>query len=192
MNHSPESLDMLAFRYLAEELSVAEREQFELQLATDQAAREAVARMVEYSSAIRLAIVSQARELGGVALPQRREEGTSRSAAATAVAIGSSLALLLAIAMWLPPFEVRDGVGESSSSGDSQVTELALAWAETRSQIRSAHEVAVDDEWTAELPEGLSDLDESAEATHFQAPGWMLAAVAGLTDDTALPREVVE
>ena len=41
-----------AFRYIADELSADETEQFEARLADDQVAREAVARAVELSQAI--------------------------------------------------------------------------------------------------------------------------------------------
>ena len=147
--------------------------------------------MVEYSAAIRFAVGTQIREPAVVVLPERKKWLSTY--AAVTVATGSSLAVLLAVAMFSRSLDDWRGGAESQlSSDDNPVSELALAWAETQSQVRSVHEVAGDDEWTAELPEGLSDIDESEDEGHFQAPQWMLAAVAGLTDDTARPREVVE
>ena len=47
-----EDLDLLAFRYIAGELTPAESEAFEQRLADDQAAREAVARAVDLAQAV--------------------------------------------------------------------------------------------------------------------------------------------
>ena len=58
-----EELDLLAFRYIAEELSDDERGAFELRLADDQGAREAVARAVELSQASLAALEMMEQEL---------------------------------------------------------------------------------------------------------------------------------
>ncbi|MFO0960072.1 MAG: hypothetical protein U0800_21990 [Isosphaeraceae bacterium] len=98
-------LDWIAFRYLAGDLSEAERLAFDERMADDQQAREALAAAVELAGAVRLA------EAGRKQLPAAWPRWAVLAAAASIVA-----------AFWLA----------SAPTARTSAGEVALAWSDLR------------------------------------------------------------
>ncbi len=158
-NHCHNELDWTAFCYAAGELSAPDAEAFELRLADDQAAREALARAVELTQAVAAAETLQPVEVAktGRSLWGKR---------LVWMAVGSA-ASLLAVAfvsqLDLSPNSPDDG-------------ELAAAWSQTRQELSVASDA---NHWLSEETEveaANEDLDLIA------TPDWMTAAVGGTVE----------
>jgi hypothetical protein len=182
MNEKQE-LDWLAFQYIADELSPDETAAFELRLAEDQLAREAVARAVELSQAAAAAFDMQpvtAGEFGTVQPPAR-----SWSVALWWMSCGAAacLAALMGYEAW------RSGVGNVAAPGNAPSAELAAAWSETREQSRTA----AYPELTSEILSSLKNFQDVAtevaaepDAQEDETPSWIVAA---LSPDEAPPHD---
>ena len=163
-------LDWLAFCYAAGELSEQDTVQFESRLATDQPAREALARAVELTQTV-VAAESQSGQIAAaasVSLANRTRKNWNTGL--IWVAMGGVAAMLLAILNF--PAPVR-----KPSVGNQQ--QLAFAWTEARAQMANAAEADV---WPA--LDGLGEID--AETTTdlvvtevAEAPSWLTAALLG-------------
>jgi len=173
MSEAQDKLSWLAFRYIANELDATEANDFESLLLTDQAAREAVAVAVSETTQIRQALTAVVRGAS------QRSHWSRKSSRLAIVAMGSCLALLLAVCLVrssLPPVNGVVHQSVTSSLSDSPV-ELAYAWAEARHggpEFQSAGNFV--------LTESLDVLSMAAIDSDFErslvAPSWMLAAVA--------------
>lgn len=160
-----EELDWLAFQYVMNELTEADRVAFELRLEDDQEAREAVARAVELSAAIRMQ-------------PSAIQRPTVAATASTMPRVSIhkmmlwvgtlAAAVLVALSLWLrPTLPSAQGVG---------ATDIALAW----NQLRQAEEE------TAPTTEPVDDIesdwlleDEDIDDEPVAAPpSWLVAGVA--------------
>jgi hypothetical protein len=179
-------LDWSAFCYAAGEMTEAEAAAFELRLADDQTAREALARAVELTQA-----VATAESLEPVVVVRSQPSGRdwNWSGRLGWMALGSAASLLVAL-FW-------SGAGswlgsEPVAAGDQ--ARLAVAWTQTRQELAdsdsdlwypkhlSASESAASDEQT----ESQSEPTES-ELLDSVAPSWMTAAVEGYPNEPSDP-----
>jgi hypothetical protein len=164
-NHN--DLDWLAFSYAAGELTSAEAEQFELRLADDQPAREALARAVELCQVVAAAEVHSDYAVA----PAAKAHATWNDRLAW-MAIGGLASLLLAL-LWSG---VVGPTWHTAKIHSFSRQNLASAWTETRQEIATVREAGY---W----PTLASVADDSSAATstlddaNDEAPSWMTAAV---------------
>jgi len=186
-------LDWLAFRYLVDELTPVEVEQFERRLAGDQAAREAVARAVRL-----VELIGRSEPLGppvscDVAAAADRGGRRVGRWVLWGVAAGLCGVLLYPRLAALP--KAGPGARLPAATERERAGELALAWC----QVREGWNVTFDDEVAAPLdaaesssgPAGDRFLHDQPtdEAAPIAAPSWMLDAVAGLAGVALTPGE---
>lgn len=154
-------LDWTAFCYAAGELTAADAEAFELRLADDQSAREALARAVELTQAVAAAETLQPVELH---LPELAKPGRSTWGKRLVwMAIGSAASLL--VAAFVSQFDL--------SSGSRDDGELAAAWSQTRQELSAASDA---NHW---LPEETEVEAANEDLDPIATPDWMTAAVRG-------------
>ena len=161
---SQTELDWLAFRYVADELSSAERDEFELRLATDQSAREAVAAAVELLANVHRAEVTVIAETAAVSnpvvhqagRPVLRTSGRRGGAWVVATAVALVAAVLLAPQAWFG----------SSSEEQRDRQELATLWTESSAEPN--------DSWSEDSSDEVAGEDDDEALV----PGWMLAALS--------------
>lgn len=185
LSEQQNELDWLAFQYVAGELDAAEAEHFELRLADDQAAREAVACAVEWTQVVAAAESRVGEvEVGEIVPAEKRAVAWGQRL--SWMAVGGLLTLLVAV--WSSGMfrgsVVDPGNSDSVVDGHSVAGgQLATAWYETRQQLRAANDVgplhplfaALDEE---EDVSGPSPSDE--ELLLIDTPTWLTAAVAGV------------
>jgi hypothetical protein len=175
---SKTDLDWVAFCYLAGELNPAESAEFDVRLADEQAAREALARAVEMTQVV-AAAESQGREV--VLAERSRDSWGSR---ASWMAIGGLASVLVAL-LWsgVPSPPVRTTL--TRGMAEKQVA-LAAAWTEARDEIASVKDAGL---WPLTAT-SAADFDEdflvmtdlAAEDLAFEdAPSWMTTAVFSLS-----------
>lgn len=166
--HPDRDLDWLAFRYIAGELDSAEEAEWDLLLAENQAAREAVARAVELTSATYAAVASESRcEVA------RNDAGSSRSYigqwSAWLVA-AAAIAVLAAALPWVLP--QRNDIALPTPVASDPA--LAIAWRESVVELplpQLPAEVPLTSEFAAAEV-------ETNDAWATESPSWLLAAVA--------------
>jgi len=176
-------LDWTAFCYAAGELTPAETERFELRLAEEQPAREALARAIEITQAV---TVAESQPCGLVTVAGRSQ--TNWVARLSWMAIGGLAALVVAM-VWSGAFSPGTVTTAARPAIDRQRAEqqrsLAAAWSEARQEIASARE---DGSWPTIAP-SPSELDDEASAVRTapsddlaleETPNWMTTAVLGL------------
>jgi hypothetical protein len=174
MSQTPDDLDWLAFCYAAGEMSASDAEAFEARLATDQSAREALARAVELSET-----VATAESLGAVVAVSRRPAVWSRRLGWIPrlgwMAMGSAASLLVAL-LW-------SGVGRWSGEASPPPrdhSQLAAAWTQTRQELAENDS----DLWYLKHL-ALSETSDAAASFHggdadlleSVTPDWLTAAV---------------
>ncbi len=178
-------LDWLAFCYAAGELDAPAAEQFEACLASDQPAREALARAVELTQTV-AAAEHQSHDF---VTPASRIT-TDWNSRLSWMAIGGLASVLVAL-LW------SGVVGPTWQSAQRRLNSsakqhLALAWHETGVEIANVKEAGL---WPFPRPVGQDDDDVPGFAPAgtdagdlVEAPSWMLAAVFGSTgSDEAEP-----
>jgi hypothetical protein len=168
-SESQTELDWLAFRYVADELSSAQRDEFELRLATDQPAREAVAAAVQLLDSVHQAEVVATAETAKASRPVLHQSATALHSSgrrggawvvATAVALVA--AVLLAPRAWLG--SSSDELARQGAQRERQ--ELATLWTESSAEAT--------DNWSDDSnDEAAADGDDEA-----LVPGWLLAALS--------------
>jgi hypothetical protein len=182
-----DELLLLAFRYLAGELSAAESEAFEARLADDEPAQQALADVVQISAALGTSAsvgvskvsfsVAESTPAGGRPLTGGRTV-RRRQIAAAALAGGTIACGVLLLT----------GGGNSPPAGPgtaaSEVTPR-----QARSMVALWNELQFEEPDRPLADEQLSSLTSDDEADPALVPDWMLAAVAGLESDT-LPERV--
>lgn len=194
-------LDWLAFLFVAGEMSDADSESFELRLAGDQAAREAVARQVELTQTIAAASVVE--PLSETAQPVVAARQTADWWSAAAWLAAASAACLLGVSIYYATRPATRSHSDSPRDGDATVAgvdatlspQLAFAWLETRDELS-----LVGDDADFSLPVTDENAEDSLNADSFAsddeqlaAPDWMLAAVSGLKSSvTPLQSESTE
>lgn len=158
-----EDVDLLAFRYIAGEMTAADAELFEQRLADDQAAREAVARAVDMAQAVASVPADT------IPLPAfRHSELTTHQPRASrrlrpARWIAAAAAVVLAV------------LGLQFFKGPSDQTTLAKVWVNL---------------WLGQDALETSNLDLIADSeesvidddSDLTVPGWMMEAVGGGSD----------
>lgn len=179
-------LDWSAFCYAAGEMNESDAAAFELRLAHDQAAREALARAVELTQAV--AAAESLEPVVTLRQPAAKEVTWSRRLAW--MAIGSAASLLVAL-LWSGAgswFVVRP-----NAAGDQ--SQLAIVWSQTRQELADSDSVL----WESELwyPKHLSasesiDPSDAGEAGGFDlaesdTPAWMTAAVESYPNEPTDP-----
>jgi len=203
-----EPQDWRAFEYLSGELSPDDIESFERALANDQPTREALARQVELTGAVRAAFeieTAASERAAKVERPTAPRGGWRQWALWTCL----TAAACVAVAVFV--HGLGSGAGDSSVVADNAVADnavadnappteakqvdLALAWSQSRSDLLEGDELAYG---TAELdgtePDGTATLDDksigdslreepAAETESVAQPAsWMLAAAAARRD----------
>lgn len=165
--------DWTAFCYAAGEMTAADAEAFELRLADDQAAREALARAVELTQAVAAAETLQPVSIGssGRSLWGKR---------LVWMAIGSAASLLMAALVSQFDFS-SSGDWASRDSG-----ELAAAWSQTRQELSTASDANL---WYADHLDAVERVAGAASSTAAEVsdedldpiatPDWLTAAVRG-------------
>ena len=166
MNNPAEQdeLAWLAFQYVAGEFTSADANAFEERLATDQAAREAVADAVALFHA-----VCAAEATAPVVAKQSDRMQTLVWRAVIAIAA----AVLLALTLNLNPFADHSPNVASSSA-------LADAWTSVRRDFASDEQPTPSISASAILTDAELALAEDDLAMSTEAPSWMTAAVLGL------------
>ena len=176
-------LDWTAFCYAAGELSPEEVADFELRLAEDQGAREALARAVELTQA-----VAAAETLTPVVTAGSERSLWGRRLAWMAIgAAASLLAAALITGGRLGPGG-GDWVEQAPAAFSSETGELAAAWSQTRQELSVASDAGLwfPDHLDAISGEGDALADEREDALLAATPSWLTAAVrssAGLPVD---------
>lgn len=184
LNH----VDWLAFRYVSEEMTAEEATQWELRLADDQTAREAVASAVELLQAVRelpqeswpsplVAPISSGSSDSSTHLPHRPRMSRTWKLGLSAAAAAAMVIGVCAVSQLLPP-------GGSPALQPLEVDdELATVWSLTRasSAVESVEDTSTDvttamDEWPASPDVDVIASDRPMPST----PSWMLAGMAGL------------
>jgi hypothetical protein len=159
-----EALDLLAFRYIAGEMTAAEADSFEQRLADDQTAREAVACAVDLSHAIArvpadvipLATTHHSPLTTHSVSPRRWQRSARWIAAAAAVALGV--------------------FGFQYFKGSSEQSRLAKVWANL--WLGSDAVAVPDHDLIADTKESITDDEDE-----LTVPGWMIEAVGGSDPD---------
>ena len=159
-----EELAWLAFQYVAGDLSSSTAEQFELRLATDQAAREAVAEAVGLFHTVCAAEALQpAVAVGG--------RGSRRAAWSSSIIWRAAIAIAAAVLLT---------VTLNLNTRRSQDAALANAWSAVRADFVSDEQPTPSVSTSAVLTEAELALAEDDLAMSTEAPSWMTAAVLGL------------
>lgn len=175
MKTKKNDFDWLAFQYLANELSDADRDAFEELLGESQDAREALARSVELTQAVA--------DLEPIEV-ELATASAKQNLWRTATWISAAIASLLAIVVVYQQFVMdTDPVAEESADQVSDEAEqLALNWVQTFDTFATqrndeAEQELLEDEFADE------SMDLFAEPSDDDAPDWMFAAVEGLAAD---------
>jgi hypothetical protein len=172
-------LDWLALQYIAGDLDSAAAERFELRLADDQAAREAVSRAVELTQVIAAAESQSApREYvtpaGKSAGEQRSSDWATRL---SWMAIGGLLSLPIAVL-------AANGRLNRTPAGEIGSGELAAAWSQTREELTTAEAESIGPlhPISLALSESEEDVNDALDEALLlvDTPSWMTAAVAGV------------
>lgn len=153
-NLSAADRDLLAFRYIADELSGEEAAALEAALETCQSAREAVARAVELSQAIALSEIQQVELVTSAGRNSGRRKTWAYGLGL--VGAGAAAASVAGLVWW------------SSQSPKTDTPELAENWARSR----TVEPLPVVPEVSS--PEFSRLMDSADEAS---APSWMMAGV---------------
>lgn len=176
-NPDPADLDLLAFRYVAGELTAAEAEAFEEQLACDQTAREAVASAVQVAEAVAAlapAFVAPTAQPLPASSPRR---GTWRERVRWMI-VGAVAACVAIVAGWQ----------FLSNSGDDDLLDPhVIASAERVTEINRVVALWVDPHLLDQGDGGFDSQDgddsdliiRTTEGAHdVHVPDWVLAAVS--------------
>ncbi|MEQ8789021.1 MAG: hypothetical protein RIC55_22100 [Pirellulaceae bacterium] len=176
-------LDWLAFRYIAGELDEAELEAFELRLAEEQPARDAVALAVEV-----VQTVSAAEHLEEIPMVVTAAREASRWRHVAWLAIAAGVAACCASVALMFSGGVSSVEHDASALAAERVPQaspvVANAWLETFDQpiLATSQTVASD---PLEIEPALLSGDETEVAT----PDWMAAALAGMSSDMGMDLE---
>ena len=175
VNERENQLEWTAFCYASGELNPAESEQFELRLADDQEAREALARAVELTQVVAAAEST----CGDLVAPAARKQ-TSWTTRLSWMAIGGLAALVLAM-VWSGGWS-QFGFGPENAGISGQNGALASAWSATfesdeTSDVGPLHPL------TAALSEDDDDQPATDELVVADAPAWMTIAIEGLASE---------
>jgi hypothetical protein len=187
VNEIRNELEWTAFCYVSGELSPAEAEQFEVRLADDQEAREALARAVELTQVV-AAAESRCGEVvtaGGHSPPYAVRKSATWMTRLSWMAIGGLAALVLAM-VWSGGLS-RFGFGPGNARTSSENDALASAWSAARKEMSETSEIGPLHPLTA----SNSDADDDSAGSELSAdelavadaPAWMTIAIEGLASE---------
>lgn len=188
--HQDDENDWLAFRYVADDLSEAERAEFESRLAWDETAQRSLGSMVELTLAIAateesatgksVAPAALANESTRAAGPHAGRKANRKLVWLAGCLAASALVLIAASvavqSRWLSPHVA------TIQAPDDDWQRLAAIWNETRSEL------STDDEWSADeetqvaplaLAPSSSNEEAADEWTVSETPPWVWAGVIG-------------
>ena len=183
-------LDWQAFRYIAGEMTEPEGAAFELQLADDQLAREAVARAVELTETVSACHFDLDDEIvaAEVELPRSVKRIGWWSAVVWA-SLGAAASLLLVLTLqgkWKNDSPLAGAFPSQSDLQSDSTGELAEAWSETREPLNGEEftgSISLETGDDADLAESDDTLPELNVDEEVAAPEWMLAALEDLAGD---------
>jgi len=177
VNERENQLEWTAFCYASGELNPAEAEQFELRLADDQEAREALARAVELTQVVAAAEST----CGDLTAPAARKQKTSWTTRLSWMAIGGLAALVLAM-VWSGGL-AQFGNGPENAGISSVNDALASAWSATRIELGESSDVGPLHPLTAAISDDDDDQPATDELVVVDAPAWMTIAIEGLASE---------
>ena len=190
MDHS-ETPDLLwnAFRYVADEMSADEQDDFEQQLADDQSAREAVVRAVQLTQAVAslpVEVPNSPIQTGGKSTPSRRFVGV------WSVPIGIAVCLITISGFYFVGtfgklFVSPDLIRRDDALNIEGAGVLVAMWSDSETAL----EELINPDLSIESEDDSADLEEQIEESEqlamvafdealnerFNVPDWMLAAV---------------
>ena len=175
VNERENQLEWTAFCYASGELTPAETEQFELRLADDQEAREALARAVELTQVVAAAEST----CGDLVAPAARKQ-TSWTTRLSWMAIGGLAALVLAM-VWSGGWSQFTN-GPETARNSSEDDALASAWSATF-ELDETSDVGPLHPLTAAISEDDDDQPATDELVVADAPAWMTIAIEGLASE---------
>lgn len=178
-DNNGQELEWLAFRYVSDELSESEREQFEKRLETDLSAQTALVDVMQQTQLLYAALGSYQSSDQKSVLPAKRSTTTRRPLLRRQSAlVATAAAVLLLIAGWSIYSGNQNGSGTTASTPTSNAqnsTELAFAWADS---LAERDLVLMDSE--------LDELVDEFEMVDFTADGssedWMFIALVEMED----------
>lgn len=181
-------LDWLAFQYLADELAVADREAFEVRLADDQSAREALARSVDFAQTLVVAESAEKPMLANRDVIDRLSRWKRLAWFSATLASCLALVFIYQAAMMFGPNWIDSNPSTASTNKapstktpptDVKSEQLALLWVDEMSQgVESEQNDPV-----VESEEFLAPVESVVGIDDVETPDWMLAAVVGLSGD---------
>lgn len=170
-----------AVRYLLDEMTIAEAEQFEADLATDQSLREQLAEAVLLTEATYQAHVPHTVSKEPVEVASKLDTVPGNRFSWTMLA---SLAAMLVIALTVgTTFYLNDGVQRqiAQPNTNSEEIQLAVAWVQHIEEETEEMDVLWD-----ELPEDEDEsLDQLLAGSPENPPSWMLKALAAQQEEDA-------
>lgn len=164
MKSNDQDLAWLAFRYVSGDLSVSESTDFELRLADDQLARDAVVAAVELSQTVLAAETQTSTPITSVSLASASQQPWS--AHVVWLACSAAACLVIALAVNFSTSHQRS-VAQVPADADA----LAAAWHE---QLDETVALSTSESTNSAVDEAESDDLETAAT---DAPSWMLDAV---------------
>lgn len=166
-------LDWLAFCYASGELDPTQIEQFELRLADDHEAREALARAVELCQTITAA---ESQNVAYVTPASRVHSDWNQRL--SWMAVGGLASLLLGL-LWTGIIGPTWQTAQRNYRASSQQN-LAFAWSETGTDIANVREAGY---WPALISYGDDDsyTETTFDDSTDDAPSWMTAAVLSVS-----------
>lgn len=166
-----DGLNWLAFRYLSNEMSAAERDAFEQRLLTDTEALETLARTVQLTEAV-AAVRAETIETGRVSQPARRRRWVRSVRWMAAAAAACVLGILV-----LRSFHDRGSfpkAPDDRGSLDRRATaSVATVWAE--SELRQRPDFGQGSEENGDFEESM--VQDGADEGQFAVPAWLLEVV---------------
>jgi hypothetical protein len=190
-----DELHWLAFRYAAGEMTAGEEQAFELRLADDQQAREAVEQAVELGEALRVVAAEAMPSLRSRTLMPRAATGMPRPA--TWIAAISACVLVACGLAWLisagrpganAPHAADGSASKGGASSATTPATLALEWAAVRQRQESAAPSAAVTPWNDAADWSAMSNASSADVQPADEPipQWLMIAVS---DASQVPPE---
>lgn len=166
-------LDWLAFCYIADELDEEQRDAFELRLAEDQQARDAVVHAMEQSQ-LMYAALTEIEVAAAPSMQVRVPNQLSVQLASRLLAFAAALLLMTTGLIWLASSDYMSSYHPPLAQNHSAVFDsekLAIAWADSLDEIND-----VNFEMTTDEDSGYSD--QAVE----RVEDWMFFALEDLED----------
>ncbi len=175
-------LEWLAFCYIADELEQPQRDEFELRLAEDQEARDAVVSAMETAQLLNAALESVALpDNGTTQVSERKSAYTISSLPSQKSLMAAAAAIVLAVSglIWLansPGLDARPDPIARQMNADPNA-DLAFAWAGSLELADELAEFPLDEN-------GLTEVVFESDSLIEEVDDWMVLALADLEVDS--------